>query len=152
MTRGELAAANFTSGYNCAQSVLLAFCDLTGLDEKTAAKLSSGFGGGIGRLREICGAASGAFMVISLLYGDGGIATHEQKSELYTRIQDFAARFKAHNGSYLCRELLSGITADHSPIPEQRTAEYYKKRPCAEIVRDAAQLLELYIAEHPIMK
>ncbi|MBO2526709.1 MAG: hypothetical protein CW335_00800 [Clostridiales bacterium] len=152
MTRGELAAANFTSGYNCAQSVLLAFGDMTGLEKATAARLSSGFGGGIGRLREICGAASGAFMVISLLYGDGGIATHEQKSELYTRIQDFAARFKAHNGSYLCRELLTGVTADRSPIPEQRTAEYYRKRPCVEIVRDTAELLEQYIAEHPITK
>lgn len=150
MTRGDLAAEKFASGYNCAQAVLLAFCDRTLLDETTAAKLTSGFGGGIGRLREVCGAANGAFMVISLLYGDGGVAPRERKGELYARIQDFATRFKAHNGSYICRELLSGITADHAPIPDQRTAEYYKKRPCAEIVRDAADMLDAYLAENPI--
>lgn len=150
MTRGDLAAENFTRGYNCAQAVLLAFCDVTGLDEKTAAKLTSGFGGGIGRLREVCGAANGAFMVLSMVYGDGGIAPREKKGALYARIQDFAARFKEHNGSYLCRELLSGVTADHKPLPEQRTEEYYKKRPCVEIVRDAADMLDAYLAENPI--
>lgn len=150
MTKGELAAENFKNGYNCAQAVLLAFCDKTGLDETTAAKLTSGFGGGIGRLREVCGAASGAFMVISLVYGDGGIAPRERKGALYARIQDFAARFKAHNGSYLCRELLSGVTADRTPLPDSRTAEYYQKRPCSEIVRDAADMLETYLAENPI--
>ncbi|MBQ6431481.1 MAG: C_GCAxxG_C_C family protein [Oscillospiraceae bacterium] len=150
MTRGELAAEKFASGYNCAQAVLLAFCDKTGLDETTAAKLTSGFGGGIGRLREVCGAANGAFMVISLLYGDDGIAPRERKGALYARIQDFAARFKTHNGSYLCRELLTGVTADRTPLPDSRTAEYYKKRPCAEIVRDAADMLETYLEENPI--
>lgn len=149
MTRGELAAEKFTGGYNCAQAVLLAFCDRIGLDEKTAAKLTSGFGGGIGRLREVCGAANGAFMVISLLYGDDGVAPRERKGALYARIQDYAARFKAQNGSYLCRELLSGVTADHTPLPDSRTAEYYKKRPCVEIVRDAADLLDAYLAENP---
>lgn len=150
MTRGDIAAEKFTNGYNCAQAVLLAFCDVTGLDEQTAAKLTSGFGGGIGRLREVCGAANGAFMVISLVYGDGGIAPREQKGALYARIQDFAARFKAHNGSYLCRELLAGVKTDGSPLPDQRTGEYYKKRPCAEIVRDAADMLEAYLKENPI--
>ncbi len=150
MTRGELAAEKFTSGYNCAQAVLLAFCDVTGLDETTAARLTSGFGGGIGRLREVCGAANGAFMVISLVYGDGGIAPREQKGALYSRIQDFAARFKAQNGSYLCRELLAGVTADQKPLPDQRTAEYYKKRPCTDIVRDAADMLDAYLKENPI--
>ncbi len=150
MTRGDLAAEKFASGYNCAQAVLLAFCDRTGLDETTAAKLTSGFGGGIGRLREVCGAANGAFMVISLLYGDGGVAPRERKGELYARIQDFATRFKTRNGSYLCRELLTGVTADHKPLPDNRTAEYYKKRPCAEIVRDAADMLDAYLAENPI--
>lgn len=149
MTRGELAAEKFTSGYNCAQAVLLAFCDVTGLDETTAAKLTSGFGGGIGRLREVCGAANGAFMVISLVYGGDGIAPREKKGELYARIQDFAARFKDRNGSYLCRELLAGVTADHTPLPDQRTGEYYKKRPCVDIVRDAADMLDAYLAENP---
>lgn len=149
MTHGELAAQKFTSGYNCAQAVLLAFCDVTGLDETTAAKLTSGFGGGIGRLREVCGAANGAFMVISLVYGDGEIAPREKKGELYARIQDFAARFKDRNGSYLCRELLSGVTADQKPLPDQRTGEYYKKRPCADIVRDAADMLDAYLSENP---
>ena len=150
MTRGELAAEKFTNGYNCAQAVLLAFCDVTGLDETTAAKLTSGFGGGIGRLREVCGAANGAFMVISLVYGGDGIAPREKKGELYARIQDFAAQFKDHNGSYLCRELLAGVTADRTPLPDQRTGEYYKKRPCVDIVRDAADMLDAYLAENPI--
>lgn len=150
MTRGEIAAEKFKSGYNCAQAVLLAFSDLIEMDEKTAAKLTSGFGGGIGRLREVCGAANGAFMVISLLYGDDSVAPHEKKAALYSRIQDFAARFKGQNGSYICRELLTGIAQDGSPIPEKRTAQYYKKRPCGEIVRTAADLLETYLAENPI--
>ncbi|MBQ3356628.1 MAG: C_GCAxxG_C_C family protein [Oscillospiraceae bacterium] len=149
MTKGDLAAEKFKCGYNCAQAVLLAFCDRTGLDEATAARLTSGFGGGIGRLREVCGAANGAFMVISLLYGDDGVAPRERKGALYARIQDFAARFKAHNGSYLCRELLAGVTADQKPLPDNRTAEYYKKRPCAEIVRDAADMLDAYLTENP---
>ena len=150
MTHSELAAENFKRGYNCAQAVLLAFGDLTGLDEKTAAKLSSGFGGGMGRLREVCGAVSGVFMVLSLLYGDDTVPSHETKSALYARIQDFAAHFKERNGSYICRELLSGVTNNSSPVPEKRTAEYYKKRPCGEIVRDAAALLDDYLAENSI--
>lgn len=148
MTRGEQAAANFKNGYNCAQALLLAFRDLTELDEKTAVKLSSGFGGGMGRLREVCGAANGAFMVISLLYGDVGIPSHESKAALYARIQDFAARFQAKNDSYLCRELLEGVSHNNSAVPEKRTAQYYKKRPCEQIIRNAAELLEAYLEEN----
>lgn len=149
MNHAELAAELFKQGYNCSQAVLLAFGDLTGLDEKTASRLSSGFGGGMGRLREVCGAVSGAFMVLSLRYAEEGVASHEGKSAMYARIQDFAARVKAQNGSYLCRELLTGVTQDTSPTPEKRTPEYYRKRPCAELVRDTAALLDEYLAENP---
>lgn len=152
MTRGELAAANFTSGYNCAQSVLLAFSDLTGLDEKAALSISSSFGGGMGRLREVCGAVSGMFMAAGLLYGENTHLSHEEKAAHYARIQLLAAQFREKNGSYLCRELLAGSKATEGIVPEQRTEDYYKKRPCKLLCSDAAELLAQYIAEHPVNK
>ena len=149
MNHSSLAAENFKRGYNCAQAVLLAFGDLTGLDEKTAAKLSSGFGGGMGRLREVCGAVSGMFMITGLLYGFASPTDREAKKTLYEDVQSLAFAFKEKNGSYVCRELLvlSQKTAD-SPTPEPRTQAYYQKRPCKELVGDAAEILERFIAEH----
>ncbi len=152
MNRGELAAQNFRSGCNCAQAVLLAFSDLTGLEDDVAMKLASSFGGGMGRLREVCGAVSGMFMVAGLLYGDGTVPSHEAKTAHYARIQELAARFREENGSILCRELLQGVPTDKTAVPEHRTPEYYKKRPCADLVRDAALLMERYIVEHPVDK
>ena len=132
----------FSEGYNCAQSVVLAFSDLTGIDEKTLAMLSSSFGGGMGRLREVCGAATGAFMVLGLLYGYDGAETGAKKAEHYERIQHFAERFSQETGSIVCRELLGLGKKKDSPTPEKRTAEYYKKRPCRELVGISAQILE----------
>ena len=150
MTRGEMAVANFKKGYNCAQAVAVAFCDVTGMEPELAAKLASSFGGGMGRMREVCGAVSGMFMVAGLLYGDGTVPSHETKTAHYARVQELAARFRVENGSILCRELLQGVSTDKTAVPEHRTPEYYKKRPCADLVRDAALLMERYIAEHPV--
>lgn len=142
MTRKEQAMELFSDGYNCAQSVVLAFSDLTGLDERTLAKLSSSFGGGMGRLREVCGAVTGAFMVLGLLYGYDDAKAGEKKAEHYTRIQKFAEKFSEETGSIVCRELLGLDQGKDSPKPDERTAEYYKKCPCRELVGLSAEILE----------
>ena len=132
----------FLNGYNCSQAVLLAFDDVTGLDTETAARLASSFGGGMGRLREVCGAVSGMFMVAGLTNGYDDPKAKEEKAAHYALIQTLADDFKRENGSIICRELL-GLNADGSPVPAPRTAEYYKKRPCAELVGDAARIIAL---------
>ena len=148
MTRREAAMANFMKGYNCSQSIVLAFADVLDMDEKTLSKLSSSFGGGMGRLREVCGSVSGMFMVAGLLYGYDGPETGQVKADHYARIQELAHRFEEKNGSIVCRELL-GLNVKHdAPVPEARTSEYYKKRPCPEIIGDAAEILEQYIKEN----
>lgn len=134
MTRREAAMANFMKGYNCSQAVMLAFADLLPIDESTLLKMASSFGGGMGRLREVCGSVSGIFMVAGLLYGYDGPETGEVKAEHYARIQVLAKRFEEKHGTIICREML-GLTVRHdTPVPEARTKEYYKKRPCAEII------------------
>lgn len=139
---GEL----FHKGYNCAQAVFVAFSDVTGIDEKTALKLSSSFGGGMGRMREVCGAVSGAFMVLGVLYGYCDL-DDENKKEHYAMIREAADRFREKNGSIICRELLAGVVKDTSNDPEKRTEEYYKKRPCREYVEIAAEIVDHYILE-----
>ena len=148
MTRGEHAAELFLKGYNCAQAVSIAFCDLTGLDEKTAARAISGFGGGFGRLREVCGAVSGMIMAADLLYGytDPGEGDTAKKAH-YELVQTLANRFREEAGSIICREILDNPPTDPSPSP--RTQEYYNTRPCTRLVMLAAQILDDYIAEHP---
>lgn len=143
------AAELFLSGSNCAQAVLLAFGDVTGLDPALAARLSCGFGGGMGRLREVCGAFSGMLMALDLLYGytDPGINDAAKKAH-YALIQDLAARFRAETGSLICREILNNPPSD--PTPSPRTAEYYATRPCTRMVMVAARILDEYMAEHPL--
>lgn len=148
--RREKAMALFEEGYNCAQSVFLAFADLHGIDEKTAATLSSSFGGGMGRLREVCGAVSGMFLTAGVLYGYDDPKATAEKTEHYTRVQYLAAEFEKRNKFIVCRDLLGLTVKKEAPVPEERTAEYYKKRPCKELVGDAAEILEKYITEHPI--
>ena len=150
MTRGEKAEALFLEGYNCAQAVVIAFEDLHGLDRETAAKLASSFGGGMARLREVCGSVSGMFMVAGLLYGYDDPKAKEEKAEHYARIQKLAADFTAENGSIVCRELLGLTEKKQAPTPEERTAEYYKKRPCKSIIGMAAEIMDAYIKEYPI--
>ena len=150
MTRGEKAEALFLEGYNCAQAVVIAFEDLHGLDRETVAKLSSSFGGGMARLREVCGSVSGMFMVAGLLYGYDDPKAKEEKAEHYARIQKLAADFTTENGSIVCRELLGLTEKKQEPTPEERTAEYYKKRPCKTIIGRAAEIMDNYIKEYPI--
>ena len=150
MTRREKAENLFLEGYNCSQAVLIAFEDLHGLDRETAAKLSSSFGGGMGRLREVCGSVSGMFLTAGLLYGYDDPKAKEEKAEHYTRIQKLAAGFSAENGSIVCRELLGLTEKKQAPTPEERTTEYYKKRPCKELVGMAAEIMDNYIKEYPI--
>lgn len=150
MTRGELAKQYFTNGHNCAQSVLLAFTDLTGLDEVTAMKISSSFGGGMGKLREVCGAVSGMFMAAGILYDEGKVPTLENKAAHYARIQELAARFRSQTGSILCRDLLAQVETASGSAPEARTEQYYKARPCAELCALAADILSQYIEENPL--
>lgn len=141
----KVAQENFNKGYNCSQSVLLAFGDKTGLDDKTALLLSSSFGGGMGRLREVCGAVSGMFMVIGLLYGYSAPADHAAKSAHYARLQTLAKRFSDETGSIICRDLLALGKGADNPVPEKRTEQYYKKRPCGELVYIAAKITQEYI-------
>ena len=158
----KLAKRLFSDGCNCAQAVFLAFRDRIGMDEAAAMRLSSSFGGGMGRMREVCGAVSGMLMVLGLTHGyDANCATaDEDKKRHYERVQQLCGRFREENGSIICRELLDGHiqrTAESGeqtdamrstdPTPTPRSAEYYQKRPCGELVESAARLLEQYLAE-----
>ena len=148
MTHAEKAHELFKSGYNCAQAVAVAFCDKTGLTEKQAARMASAFGGGMGRLREVCGAVSGMFFVLGFLYGYDTAGDDVSKKRLYTDVQTLAAKFREENGSIICREILKNPPSDPNPSP--RTAEYYAARPCERMVYDAARLLDEFMTEHPL--
>ena len=144
-----LAADLFLKDCNCAQAVLVAFEDVTGMDRTLAAKLSSSFGGGMGRMREVCGAVSGMLMVAGILYGyeDPGEEDFHKKAH-YELVQELAGKFREEVGSIICREILDNPPSD--PTPSPRTAEYYATRPCARMVMTAAKILDEYIAEHPV--
>ncbi len=153
--RGQRAMGFFLEGYNCTQAVVLSFADLIGMEKKTLLRMSSSFGGGMGRLREVCGAVSGMFLVAGFLYGydTPGAAGQQDKAAHYARIQELAGEYRTVNGSIVCRELL-GLKvegADH-PTPEPRTPEYYKKRPCEQVIGIAAAIMEKYVEEHPLQE
>ena len=137
----------FLSGYNCAPSVFCAFRDVTGLDLETSLKLSSSFGGGMGRMREVCGSMSAAFMIVGLLYGYTSNTEIDAKGRHYALVQKIAAKFKGKHNTIICRELLAGLKADDSPVPSVRDAEYYKKRPCLRFIEDAAGIIDDIIKE-----
>ena len=147
MDRGTKAAELFLNGYNCAQAVAVAFSDITGLDEALSARLASSFGGGMGRMREVCGAVSGMLMVAGILYGYDTPGDDNVKKAHYALVQSLAEQFRQENGSIICREILKNPPSD--PAPSPRTAEYYASRPCARMVYTAASILEAYIKEHP---
>ena len=140
----------FLEGYNCAQAVACAFCDLTGLDQETMARLSSSFGGGMGRMREVCGTVSGALLVLGLLCGYSDPGDPSAKTEHYHLVQEFARRFREINGTIICRELLAGVKTRPGNEPEERTAEYYERRPCLRHVGEAAQIVEEMLSERGI--
>ena len=135
MNRSEKAEALFRSGCNCAQAVFTAFADEFGMDEELARRVSCGLGGGVGRMREVCGAVTGAALVLGMRLGP-------EKTAAYPAVQDFCAKFREACGSIVCRELLEGTGATQAGAPEARTDEYYRKRPCVELVKLAAALLE----------
>ncbi len=147
--RGEIAMKLFEEGYSCAQAVFLAFEDLHGLDRKTGARLASSFGGGMGRLREVCGAVTGMFLTAGFLCGYDDPTAKEEKAGHYARVQELAKEFEKENGSIVCRELLGLSVKRETPTPQERTAEYYRKRPCKQLIGQAAEILERYIKEHP---
>ena len=149
--KAQRAKALFLEGYNCAQAVAGAFAPEMGLSVDAAARLASGFGGGMGRMREVCGAVSGMTLAASALRGYNDPKAGPEKTDTYAMIQELAGRFRAENGSIICRELLAkaGAAPTGGTAAEERTAEYYKKRPCPELVALAAQILEEWLAEHP---
>ena len=148
MDHGIKAAELFLGGYNCSQSVVVAFSDLTGLDEAFSARMASSFGGGMGRMREVCGAVSGMLMVLGLLYGYDTPGDDVSKKAQYTAVQALSARFREETGSIICREILKNPPSDPNPTP--RTADFYAKRPCAKMVMTAGRLLDRFMEEHPL--
>lgn len=139
--RVERAVTLFKNGYNCSQSVVVAYADYFGLDEKTATRVTASFGGGMGRLREVCGAVSGSFMLAGMKYASTDPTDKEAKTKNYTVVQELAEKFRQHNGSIICRELLGLTQKKDNPVPSDRTPEYYKRRPCAEYVAIAARVI-----------
>ncbi len=150
-SRGDRARELFREGYNCSQAVTLAFAEeleARGISREMAAGLASSFGGGLGRLREVCGCVSGMALVCGALEGYTDPKTAAEKQDHYKKIQELVTTFKNENGSYICRELLAGINTDTNPVPEARTESYYKKRPCAELAACAADILERHLKEN----
>ena len=131
---GEKAVALFATGLNCSQAVFCAFAGEFGMGEDTAAKVSSGLGGGVGRMREVCGTVTGATLALGMKYGP-------DKAAVYPKVQEFVELFRREMGSIVCRELLAGTGATTGGAPEARSPAYYRKRPCIELVRFAAETL-----------
>lgn len=140
--KSDKAKELFNNGYNCAQAVLCAFCDETGMDFDTSLKLTSSFGGGMGRLREVCGAVSAMFMIAGLKYGYTTPNDDDVKGAHYELIQQMAKEFEAKHGSIICRELLELDVEHDSPTPSKRTEQYYHERPCEEFIATAAEIIE----------
>jgi len=149
-SHAEQARELFEQGYNCAQSVFAAFCDETGMELETALKLAAPFGGGIGRLREVCGAVSGMTMVVGMKYGYTDPKDTQTKMEHYRLTQTLVKEFKEKNGSFICRELLN-LDSAGDPLPEERTPQYYQSRPCADLVENAARIMEEYIQSRQVV-
>ena len=148
MDHSIYAAELFLKGYNCAQAVMVAFGDVTGLDEELSARMISSFGGGMGRMREVCGAVSGMLAVAGLLYGYADPEDDSAKMAHYALVQELAGKFREQAGSIICREILKNPPSDPKPTP--RTEAFYKERPCARMVILAAQILDQYIENHPL--
>lgn len=144
--REKQAVRNFAEGCNCAQAVLLTYADVLGLTREQAAMVSVGFGGGIGRLRDNCGAFSAAVMLCGVLEGREG-ALKEHRPQTYARVQEVYRRFVERNGTINCAELLGRPAGPEAPVPEARTQAYYKSRPCARIIRSACKIIDEMLAE-----
>ena len=147
MNHSQEAERLFREGYNCSQAVFCAFGDLTGIEKDAGARLSAAFGGGMGRLREVCGTMSGALLVLGILYGYDEPGNIEAKKEHYALVQKFARRFEERFGALRCKEILKNIQVTPGGEPEPRTPEFYNRRPCPGIVAGAAELLDEIIKE-----
>ncbi len=151
--RIEKAVALFKEGYNCSQAVVTAFADIYGFTNEQALKMSASFGGGIGRMRQTCGAACGLFMLAGLETGCTDGKDREGKENNYKVVQELAEEFRKRNGSLICAELLGlAKTAPTPTTPEARTAEYYKKRPCVKMVEEAARIWSEFLSTNSIKK
>ena len=139
--RVQKAVALFKKGYNCSQSVFLAYNDILGIEDTLAATLSAPLGGGMGRLREVCGAVSASFIIIGFKYPSNNPEDKVAKTRNYVAVQELAAEFRAKNGSIVCRKLLGLDHKQDAPEPSDRTEAYYKRRPCADYVATAARLV-----------
>lgn len=138
--RVQRAKELFHQGFNCSQSVVAACADIYGMDEQMALRVAASFGGGIGRMRQTCGAACGMFLLAGLENGSALPGDAEGKKKNYALVQDLAAKFKDENGSLICAELLGIAPKPQEPTPEARTEAYYKKRPCADMVASAVRI------------
>ncbi len=150
--RAARARKAFEEGYNCSQSVVLAYADVTGLDTETLLSLVEPLGGGMGRLREVCGAVSGMFMISGMVRKGKPNNDRAVRTEVYKGVQLLADQYRRKCGSIVCRELLGLKQHSDAPVPEERTAEYYRRRPCAEYIAIAARLAGEYLnscAEKP---
>ena len=132
-------------GYNCCQAVVLAYNDLFGIEDSAAAAMSAGFGGGMGRMREVCGSVSGMVMLAGLIAPANDPSVKVDRTRNYALVQDVAGEFHRQNGSIICKELLGlspiSTTTQESPEPSDRTPEYYQKRPCEELVGISARII-----------
>ncbi len=147
----EKARELFLQGYNCAQSVFAAFCDMTRIPQEDALRLSSSFGGGIGRLREVCGAVSGMEMVLGALMGYASFDNKEEKTAHYARVRALAESFRAEHGTYICRELLGPEADSSSPVPTDRNKEFFQKRQCLAYVGSAARILDEFLTKEGLL-
>ena len=141
-SRVDYAACLFKSGYNCAQSVFAAYADLFGMERQTALRMSSAMGGGIGRMREICGAVSAMALLAGLKEGNDDPENEEAKAHIYALVRDMSAKFKEKEGTLICRELLGIDGMEESAKPTVRTPEFYATRPCARLIAEAAEIIE----------
>ncbi len=138
----EEAVRLFREGCNCSQAVFTAFSDVTGIERNTALRMSSSFGGGLGRLREVCGAVSGMALVAGVLWGYDDLENKSLKTEHYKLISGMANKFSDAFGSYICREILNLKDYKYSPEAEERTPEFYNRRPCEKCIATAARILD----------
>lgn len=144
--RADKARDMFLQGYNCCQAVVGAFADLYGFDPETAMKMAEGFGGGLGRMRLTCGAVNGMAMVAGMKMSHGKAGDLQRRGDIYAVVRQMVEEFKAQNGTIICAELLGlSMPKDNSPMPEERTPDYYKRRPCPDKIHQCGLIIEKYL-------
>ena len=144
--RADKAREMFLQGYNCCQAVVGAFADLYGFDPETAMKMAEGFGGGLGRMRLTCGAVNGMAMVAGMKMSHGKAGDLQRRGDIYAVVRQMVGEFKEQNGTIICAELLGlSMPKDDSPTPEERTPEYYKRRPCPDKIHQCGLIIEKYL-------